>query len=55
MLSIHQANALISDWNEHEQERKKTMMSYFLFCLATILAGTINALAGGGVAYSKPV
>ena len=23
-------------------------MSYFLFFLATVLAGTINALAGGG-------
>jgi len=24
------------------------MMSYFLFFIATVLAGTINALAGGG-------
>ncbi len=55
MLSIHQANALISDWNEHEQERKKTMMRYFLFCLATILAGTINALAGGGGLITFPL
>ena len=31
------------------------MMSYFLFFLATILAGTINALAGGGGLITFPL
>ncbi|HEY2679703.1 MAG TPA: sulfite exporter TauE/SafE family protein [Candidatus Udaeobacter sp.] len=31
------------------------MMSYFLFCLATVLAGTINALAGGGGLITFPL
>ena len=30
------------------------MMSYFLFFLATVLAGTINALAGGGGLITFP-
>src|SRR3954452_1618881 len=34
--------------DEHEKEQEKAMMSYFLFFIATVLAGTINALAGGG-------
>ena len=33
---------------EQEQEQEKGMMNYFLFFLATILKGAINALAGGG-------
>ena len=36
------------DEHEHEQEQEKGVMNYFLFFLATVLAGTINALAGGG-------
>jgi len=35
-----------ADEQEHEQEN--VMMSYFLFFIATVLAGTINALAGAG-------
>jgi uncharacterized protein len=31
------------------------MMSYFLFFLATVLAGTINALAGGGGLITFPL
>ena len=34
---------------------KKGMMSYFLFFLATVLAGTINALAGGGGLITFPL
>ena len=40
------APSLPNGGDEHEHE--KGMMNYFLFFLATILAGTINALAGGG-------
>src|SRR5919197_2211498 len=31
------------------------MMSYFLFFIATVLAGTVNALAGGGVLITFPL
>ena len=34
--------------DEHEHEKEKAMLSYLLFFFATVLAGTINALAGGG-------
>ncbi len=40
---------------EHEQEQEKRMMTYFLFFIATILAGTINALAGGGGLITFPL
>jgi len=30
-------------------------MSYFLFCIATVLAGTINAMAGGGGLITFPL
>ena len=37
-----------ADEQEHEREQEKGTMSYFLYFVATVLAGTINALAGGG-------
>src|SRR6478735_8670467 len=37
-----------ADEREHEHTQEKGMMNYFLFFPATILAGAINALAGGG-------
>jgi hypothetical protein len=40
--------------HEHEHEQEKGMMSYLLFFIATVLAGTINALAGGGGLISSP-
>jgi uncharacterized protein len=43
------------DEREHEQEQEKGMMNYFLFFLATILAGAINALAGGGGLITFPL
>jgi uncharacterized membrane protein YfcA len=42
-----------ADEQEHEQE--KGMMNYFLFFLATVQAGTINALAGGGGLITFPL
>ena len=44
-----------ADEHEHEQEQEKGMMNYFLFFLATILAGAINALAGGGGLITFPL
>ena len=44
-----------ADEQEHEHEQEKGMMNYFLFFLATILAGTINALAGGGGLITFPL
>jgi uncharacterized membrane protein YfcA len=41
--------------HEHEQKHEKGLMSYFLFFLATVLAGTINALAGGGGLITFPL
>ena len=41
--------------HEHEQNDEKGFMSYFLFFLATVLAGTINALAGGGGLITFPL
>ena len=38
-----------------EHERENGMMSYFLFVIATVLAGTINALAGGGGLITFPL
>ena len=35
--------------------QEKGMMSYFLFFIATVLAGTINALAGGGGLITFPL
>ena len=43
------------DEREHKQEQEKGMMNYFLFFLATILAGAINALAGGGGLITFPL
>jgi uncharacterized membrane protein YfcA len=34
--------------HEHKQEQEKGKMSYSLFFVATVVAGAINALAGGG-------
>src|SRR3954465_222287 len=34
--------------HKHEHEKGRAMTSYFLLFIATVLAGTINALAGGG-------
>jgi uncharacterized membrane protein YfcA len=42
-----------ADEQEHEQE--KGMMTYILFLLATVLAGAINALAGGGGLITFPL
>jgi uncharacterized protein len=44
-----------ADEQEHEHEQQKGMMNYFLFFLATILAGAINALAGGGGLITFPL
>ena len=41
--------------HEHEDEQEKGKMSYFLFFIATALAGTINALAGGGGLITFPL
>jgi uncharacterized membrane protein YfcA len=41
--------------HEREHEQEKGMMSYFLFFIATIVAGTINALAGGGGLITFPL
>jgi uncharacterized protein len=43
------------DEQEHEHEQEKGMMTYFLFFVATVLAGTINALAGGGGLITFPL
>ncbi len=43
------------DEHEHEQEQEKRMMSYILFFIATVLAGTINAFAGGGGLITFPL
>jgi len=40
---------------EHEHEQEKGMMSYFLYFVATVLAGTIKALAGGGGLITFPL
>lgn len=40
---------------EYEQEQKNRMTNYFLFFLATIVAGAINALAGGGGLITFPL
>jgi len=37
-----------ADEHEHKQEQEKGKMSYSLFFVATVVAGAINALAGGG-------
>ena len=44
-----------ADEQEHEHRQEKGMMSYFLFFIATVLAGTINALAGGGGLITFPL
>ena len=38
-----------------EHEREKKMMTDFLFFVATIVAGLINALAGGGGLITFPL
>ncbi len=43
------------DEREHEHEQEKRMMTHILFFLATILAGTLNALAGGGGLITFPL
>jgi hypothetical protein len=43
------------DEQEHKHEQEKGMMTYFLFFVATVLAGTINALAGGGGLITFPL
>src|SRR5436305_15048329 len=44
-----------ADEQEGEQQFGKAMVSYFLFFIATVLAGTINALAGGGGLITFPL
>ena len=41
--------------HEHEHEHEERMTSYFLFFVATVLAGAINALAGGGGLITFPL
>jgi uncharacterized membrane protein YfcA len=41
--------------HKQKQEQEKAMMTHFLFFVATILAGAINALAGGGGLITFPL
>jgi apolipoprotein N-acyltransferase len=58
MISIQWRRRAYSraDEQQHERdEQENGMMSYFLFFIATVLAGTINALAGGGGLITFPL
>ena len=55
-VSLVTSASALGRWSEqeHEHEQEKGMMSYFLYFVATVLAGTINALAGGGGLINFP-
>ena len=58
MISIRGPDAPIladEQEREHEHKQEKGTMSYLLFLIATVLAGTINALAGGGGLITFPL
>ena len=55
MSGRRSAPSLPNCGDEHEHEKEKAMTSYFLLFIATVLAGTINALAGGGGLITLPL